>query len=151
VTRFAAQLLILLALVLGLTAPAHAGPTTPAAQAPAFKVIACHGGTWDAAHIDFVKEANEWFPRTAAQNNLTYTATTDWNLLANGGVNDHQVVLFLDDAPRTAARRTGFERYVRASGGWMGFHVSAFTTDAASWPCNWRNGRATARPCRASG
>ncbi|MCX3287947.1 ThuA domain-containing protein [Streptomyces sp. NEAU-H22] len=121
--------------MLGLTAPAHAAPTSPAAaQAPDFKVIAFYSGTWDAAHIDFVKEANGWFPRTAAQNNFTYTATTDWNLLANGGVDDYQVVLFLDDAPKTAAQRSGFERYVRAGGGWMGFHVSAFTADAGSWP-----------------
>lgn len=132
-----ARLLTGLALVLGLTAaPAPAGPDASAAHgaAPAFKVIAFYNGTWDAAHIDFVKEANKWFPRTAAQHNFTYRATTDWNLLANGGVNDYQVVLFLDDAPDTAAQRAGFERYMRAGGGWMGFHVSAFTTDAGSWP-----------------
>ncbi|MBZ9639966.1 ThuA domain-containing protein [Streptomyces sp. PSKA30] len=125
---------MLLALVLGLTAPAHAGPASAAPQAPAFKVIAFYNGTWDAAHIDFVKEANEWFPRTAAANNFTYTATTDWDLLANGEVNNYQVVLFLDDAPHTTAQRAGFERYMRAGGGWMGFHVSAFTTNAGSWP-----------------
>ena len=133
--RLAARLLTTLALALGLTAPAQAGLTASAAPlAPDFKVIAFYNGTWDAAHIDFVKEANEWFPRTAAQNNFSYTATTDWNLLANGGVNDYQVVLFLDDAPQTAAQRSGFERYIRAGGGWLGFHVSAFTTDAGSWP-----------------
>ncbi|WNO70845.1 MULTISPECIES: ThuA domain-containing protein [unclassified Streptomyces] len=128
--RLGARLLILLALLVGVTTvPAHAGP-----QAPAFKVIAFYNGTWDAAHINFVKEANEWFPRTAAQNNFSYTATTNWELLANGGVNEYQVVLFLDDAPQSAAQRAGFERYMRAGGGWMGFHVSAFTTNAAAWP-----------------
>ncbi|MEU3792293.1 ThuA domain-containing protein [Streptomyces fructofermentans] len=131
--RLAARLLLLLAVLLASTAPAHALPAA-APAAPDFKVIAFYNGTWDAAHIDFVKEANDWFPRTAAQNNFTYTATTDWNLLANGGVNDYQVVLFLDDAPQTAAQRAGFERYMRAGGGWLGFHVSAFTTDAGSWP-----------------
>ncbi|MER6784539.1 ThuA domain-containing protein [Streptomyces sp. NPDC000658] len=136
--RLAARLLTLttlLAVVPGLTAPAHAGPTAPAAPlASPFKVLAFHSGTWDAAHIDFVKEADEWFPRTGAANGFTYTATTDWDLLANGGVNAYQVVLFLDDAPQTAAQRAGFERYMRAGGAWMGFHVSAFTTDAGSWP-----------------
>ncbi|MFG3658713.1 ThuA domain-containing protein [Streptomyces sp. NPDC047706] len=133
--RLAARLLTLLAVVLGLTAPAHAGPTVSAApSAPAFRVIAFYNGTWDPAHIDFVEEANAWFPQAAAQNDFTYTATTDWNLLANGGVDAYQVVLFLDDAPKTAAQRAGFERYMRAGGGWLGFHVSAFTTDAASWP-----------------
>lgn len=29
---------------------------------------------------------------------------------------DYQVVLFLDDAPKTAAQRAGFERYMRADG-----------------------------------
>ncbi|MFJ4466792.1 ThuA domain-containing protein [Streptomyces sp. NPDC089424] len=133
--RLAARLLTLLAVLLGLTAPAHVGnPASAAPQAPAFKVIAFYNGTWDAAHIDFVKEANAWFPQAAAQNNFTYTATTDWNLLANGGVDAYQVVLFLDDAPQTAAQRAGFERYMRAGGGWLGFHVSAFTTNAAAWP-----------------
>jgi hypothetical protein len=128
--RLAARLLTLLAMVTGVAvAPAQAAPA-----APDFKVIAFYNGTWDAAHIDFVKEANEWFPRSAAQNDFTYTATTNWDLLANGGVNDYQVVLFLDDAPKTAAQRTGFERYMRAGGGWMGFHSSAFTTNAGSWP-----------------
>ncbi|MFD4688708.1 ThuA domain-containing protein, partial [Streptomyces sp. NPDC058461] len=125
---------LLLAVLLGLTAPAaHAGPAAAPAAAP-FKVIAFYNGTWDAAHIDFVKEANAWFPQVAAQNGFTYTATTDWNLLANGGVNAYQVVLFLDDAPQTAAQRAGFERYMRGGGGWLGFHVSAFTTNAGGWP-----------------
>lgn len=131
--HFLARLLALLALVLGLAAPAGAASAAPEAAAP-FKVIAFYNGTWDAAHVDFVKEANQWFPQAGADNGFTYRATTDWNLLANGGVDEYQVVLFLDDAPQTAAQRSGFERYVRGGGGWMGFHVSAFTTNAGSWP-----------------
>ncbi|MFI8219694.1 ThuA domain-containing protein [Streptomyces sp. NPDC085932] len=131
--RLATRLLTLLALVAALAVPAHTASAAPRAATP-FKVIAFYNGTWDAAHIDFVKEANAWFPRTAAENGFTYRATTDWNLLANGGVNDYQVVLFLDDAPQTAAQRAGFERYMRAGGAWMGFHVSAFTTNAGGWP-----------------
>jgi hypothetical protein len=121
-----------MAVLLGLAgAPAQA---TPQATAAPFKVLALYNGTWDAAHISFVKEANEWFPRQAAANGFTYTASNDWNLLANGGVNAYQVVLFLDDLPQTAAQRSGFEQYMRSGGAWMGFHVSAFTTNAAGWP-----------------
>ncbi|MFI8521605.1 ThuA domain-containing protein [Streptomyces sp. NPDC085481] len=131
--RLAIRLLALVMLVLGPSvAPAQAA--TPAA-APDFTVLAFYNGTWDAAHIDFVKEANDWFPRTAAAENFAYTATTDWNLLANGGVDAYDVVLFLDDAPQTAAQRAGFERYMRGGGAWLGFHVSAFTTNASGW--NW--------------
>ncbi|MFF6842167.1 RICIN domain-containing protein [Streptomyces tanashiensis] len=117
-----------LLLGLGAVAPAQAAPA-----APAFRVIAFYNGAWDAAHIDFVKEANDWFPRTAAAQNFAYTATTDWNLLANGGVDAYDVVVFLDDAPQSAAQRAGFERYMRGGGAWLGFHVSAFTTNAPGW------------------
>ncbi|GHA72422.1 hypothetical protein GCM10010372_83980 [Streptomyces tauricus] len=128
--RIALQVLVLLATLLGLAAPpAHAAP-----KAAPFKVLALYSGTWDAAHISFVREANQWFPARAAENGFTYTASTNWNLLSNGGVDAYQVVLFLDDLPQSAAQRSGFERYMRAGGGWLGFHVSAFTTEAQQWP-----------------
>ncbi|MFE4643106.1 ThuA domain-containing protein [Streptomyces sp. NPDC056730] len=127
------RLLVLLALLLGLAAvPGVGRAQTPAA--PAFKVLAFYNGTWDAAHISFVHEANEWFPRTAAANNFSYESTNNWNRLTSASLRDYQVVLFLDDLPQTAAQRSGFEQYMRAGGAWMGFHVSAFTTEAQKWP-----------------
>ncbi|MFI6962853.1 ThuA domain-containing protein [Streptomyces sp. NPDC050255] len=132
VGRLCLWLLLLPALLLGLTVPAHAAPN--AAQAPVFQVIAFYNGTWDAAHISFVQEANRWFPATAAANNFSYTSTNDWERLSSITPDQYQVVLFLDDAPQTASQRTGFERYMRSGGAWMGFHVSAFTTEAQEWP-----------------
>ncbi|WP_327399168.1 ThuA domain-containing protein [Streptomyces sp. NBC_01288] len=130
-TRAALRVLLLLATVLGFAvAPPAAHASTAATP---FKVLGLYSGTYDAAHIDFEKEANVWFPQQAAANGYTYTSSTNWDLLANGGVNAYQVVLFLDDLPQTSAQRTGFEAYMRGGGGFMGFHVSAFTTDAASW------------------
>ncbi len=130
-TRVALRVLLLLATVLGFAvAPPAAHASTAATP---FKVLGLYSGTYDAAHIDFEKEANVWFPQQAAANSFTYTSSTNWDLLANGGVNAYQVVLFLDDLPQTSAQRSGFETYMRNGGGFMGFHVSAFTTDAASW------------------
>ncbi|MGQ4483975.1 ThuA domain-containing protein [Streptomyces sp. SAS_276] len=130
-TRVALRVLLLLATVLGFAvAPPAAHASTAATP---FKVLGLYSGTYDAAHIDFEKEANVWFPQQAAANGFTYTSSTNWDLLANGGVNAYQVVLFLDDLPQTSAQRSGFETYMRNGGGFMGFHVSAFTTDAASW------------------
>ncbi|MFJ3666912.1 ThuA domain-containing protein [Streptomyces sp. NPDC090106] len=130
-TRVLLRVLLLLATLLGLAAVPPVAQAGPAADP--FKVLALYSGTYDAAHIDFDKEANVWFPQQAAAAGFTYTASTDWNLLANGGVNAYQVVLFLDDLPQTSAQRSGFETYMRGGGGFLGFHVSAFTTDAASW------------------
>ncbi|AEY87160.1 hypothetical protein SHJG_1885 [Streptomyces hygroscopicus subsp. jinggangensis 5008] len=129
--RIPMWLAFLLAALVSLTAqpPAQAAPA-----AEPFRVLALYNGTYDAAHISFVHEANQWFPQQAAANGFTYTASNNWDLLANGGVNNYQVVLFLDDLPQSAAQRAGFEQYMRNGGAWMGFHVSAFTTDAQSWP-----------------
>ncbi|MFA3843672.1 ThuA domain-containing protein [Streptomyces aureus] len=129
--RVTLRVLLLLATLLTLAAPPAARASTAAAP---FKVLGLYSGTWDAAHIDFEKEANDWFPKQAAANGFTYTASNNWDLLSNGGVDAYQVVLFLDDLPQTSAQRAGFEQYMRGGGAWMGFHVSAFTTDAASWP-----------------
>ena len=130
-TRVALRVLLLLATLMGLAVTPTAAHASTAATP--FKVLGLYSGTYDAAHIDFEKEANVWFPQQAAANGYTYTSSTNWDLLANGGVNAYQVVLFLDDLPQTSAQRTGFEAYMRGGGGFMGFHVSAFTTDAASW------------------
>ncbi|MFD4524435.1 RICIN domain-containing protein [Streptomyces sp. NPDC058470] len=134
--RAALKVLVLLATLLGLAAPpaaqASTAPEAGVAAAP-FKVLALYTGTWDAAHIDFVKEANVWFPQQAAANGFTYTSSNNWDLLANGGVNAYQVVLFLDDLPQSAAQRTGFETYMRNGGAWLGFHVAAYTSNAAGW------------------
>ena len=109
----------------GLAVPAQA------AAAP-FKVLAFYNGTWDAAHIDFDKEAIQWFPQAGAQNGFTWEATTDWSRLSATGLSGYQVIMFLDDSP-PAERRAAFQTYMQNGGAWMGFHVSAFTTDANSW------------------
>ncbi|ASZ14583.1 carbohydrate-binding protein [Chitinophaga pendula] len=120
------QTFVLLALLL--TAAFHVQ-----AQAPRFKVIAFYNGTFDAAHINFVKEANQWFPTIAAQYNFSYEATNNWNNLNLNFLSQYQVVLFLDDQPFNAAQRTAFQQYMENGGGWMGFHVCAFTTNPSGW------------------
>ncbi|MEU4244905.1 ThuA domain-containing protein [Actinoplanes sp. NPDC026619] len=103
-----------------------------AAVAPAFKVLAFYNGTWDAAHIDFDKEAKEWFPQAGAQYGFSWEATTDWSRLSASGLAGVQVVMFLDDGP-PAERRAAFQTYMQNGGGFLGFHVSAFTTSATDW------------------
>ncbi|WP_433299133.1 RICIN domain-containing protein [Actinoplanes sp. CA-030573] len=103
-----------------------------AAAAASFKVLAFYNGTWDAAHIDFDKEAKEWFPKAGAQYGFSWEATTDWSRLSASGLAGYQVIMFLDDAP-PVERRAAFQQYVQGGGGFLGFHVSAFTTSANDW------------------
>jgi hypothetical protein len=110
--------------------PARGGVTPHAT--PTFKVLAFYNGTWDAAHIDFVKEANAWFPNAAAQNGFSWESTNDWSRLNTANLAQYKVVMFLDDAPH-GAQRAAFQQYMDNGGAWMGFHVAAFNTDPSSW------------------
>ncbi|MFJ5036062.1 ThuA domain-containing protein [Streptomyces sp. NPDC088560] len=98
-----------------------------------FNVIAFYNGDYDAAHIDFDHEANEWFPQAGSHNGFTYTATTDWSKLNSNNLANYQVVMFLDDYPHSPAQQSAFQKYVSDGGGFIGFHASAFNTDPNDW------------------
>ncbi|MFF7401701.1 ThuA domain-containing protein [Streptomyces murinus] len=126
--RTMVRLFALLAVVLGvLAAPAHR-----AQGAEPFKILAFYDGTYDAAHISFVHEANAWFPQQAAANGYSYTATNDWSRLNTANLAKYQVVMFLDNYPQTAAQRGAFQTYMNNGGAWMGFHVSAYNDQTPS-------------------
>ncbi|MGW1340450.1 RICIN domain-containing protein [Kribbella sp. NPDC002412] len=119
----------LLALLLCLVS----GSTAAAQPAATFNVLAFYSGTWDAAHIDFVKEANQRFPQFGAQHGFTYTATNNWDQLNNLSASQYQVAMFLDDSPHTDAQRTGFQRYMTNGGAFFGFHVTAYNDASGGW------------------
>ena len=69
----------------------------------------------------------------AAQSLVSFAATSDWDALNDVDLRDVRVVIWLNDMPHTAAQRLAFERYVGGGGGWLGFHVSGFGTNAWPW------------------
>src|SRR5262245_56321659 len=70
-----------------------------ASSKPQFKVIAFYTGKNDQAHISFVREANQWFPKMAKEFNFRYDSTTNWADLNSEVLARYQVVLFLDTRP----------------------------------------------------
>jgi hypothetical protein len=104
---------------------------------PKFSVVAFYTGRNDLAHISFVHEANQWFPKMAEKYNFAYEATTNWTLLNPQFLSQHQVVLFLDTRPDDSAQRQAFQDYMEHGGAWMGFHFSAFALTPSDFPQNW--------------
>ncbi|XP_021956957.1 uncharacterized protein LOC110853042 [Folsomia candida] len=98
-----------------------------------FKVVAFWRGTWDVAHISFANEANRYFPTIQAELGFTYEATTDWSRINDNYLADKDVILFLDDKPTDASHKSAVERFTQRGGGFMSFHVAAFTTNANEW------------------
>src|SRR5437868_10154627 len=87
---------------------------------PTFKVIAFYTGKSDQAHISFVREANQWFAKMAAQVHFGYTSTTNWTDLNDEILGQYQVVLFLDTRPEQLSQREAFQNYMERGGAWMG-------------------------------
>jgi hypothetical protein len=104
---------------------------------PKFKVIAFYTAKSDLAHISFVHEANQWFPKMAEKSNFSYDSTSNWNNLNAEFLSKYQVVLFLDTRPEVPAQRQAFQKYMENGGGWMGFHFSAFALTPSAFPQNW--------------
>jgi hypothetical protein len=110
---------------------------TAQAQKPKFKVIAFFTGKSDMAHISYVKEANEWFPKIAKQHHFSYDTTSNWANMNAEFLAKYQVVLFLDTRPEDSKQRTAFENYMKNGGAWMGFHFSAFALSPSAFTQNW--------------
>ncbi|MEK8105919.1 hypothetical protein NKG94_13595 [Micromonospora sp. M12] len=64
---------LFVALVVALTAGVTVSASHSAQAAPTFKVLAFYNGTWDAAHIDFDRDARAWFPQAAAQYGFSWS------------------------------------------------------------------------------
>ena len=106
-------------------------------SAPEFNVLAFYTGRSDQAHISFVREANQWFSRTAGQAHFNYRSTTNWDELNTNVLARYQVVLFLDTRPEAPRQRETFRHYMESGGAWMGFHFAGFALTPSAVPQDW--------------
>jgi hypothetical protein len=97
-TRHAARLRPVLASILAMCAAIslQALGNTPTQAAPSFKVLAFYSGTFDAAHIDFEKEARVWYANLAAQYGFSFESTNDWSRLNTANLAQYKVIMTLD-------------------------------------------------------
>ena len=125
-------LMAMIIFLLGFTVVSHAQGSTPH-----FKVIAFYTSRNDLAHISFVHEANNWFPKMGPIYNFTYDSTNDWSKMNDEFLSKYQVVLFLDTRPDVPEQREAFEKYMKNGGAWIGFHFSGFALTPSDFPQNW--------------
>ena len=103
-------------------------------QQPRFRVLAFYSTHVEQDHVDFALQAIPFFARMAKRDGFEFKATADWNELNPEGLKQYQVVMWLDDAPSTAAQRTAFEEYMEHGGGWFGFHIAGWMDGRKIWP-----------------
>lgn len=102
-----------------------------------FRIIAFYTAKNDLAHIDFVREAHQWFKQQGEKHNFQYDSTNNWNNLNLPFLSQYKIVLFLDTRPEDSSQRAAFQQYMENGGGWIGFHFSAFALTPSAFPQNW--------------
>jgi type 1 glutamine amidotransferase len=117
-----------------LVASAFLSPSVCAAQQNAFRVLAFYTDKGEPDHVDFAKQALSFFAELAKKNDFYFEATVRWEDLNAEKLKNIQLVIWLNDFPKTAEQRAAFEKYMTRGGTWLGFHVSAYNDDSTHWP-----------------
>ena len=104
---------------------------------PKFRVVAFYSGINDAAHVSYVKEANQWFSTISKTYNFEFDSTNNWNNMNDGFLKNYDVVVFLDTRPDSLTQREAFQRFMENGGGFLGFHFSGFALTPSAYPQNW--------------
>jgi hypothetical protein len=106
-------------------------------RSPKFSVIAFFTGKNDRAHISFVGEAAQWFPKVAARHNFGFDTTSNWNNMNAEFLSKYQIIIFLDTRPELPVQREAFKVFMENGGAWMGFHFSAFALTPSQFNQDW--------------
>ncbi len=107
--------------------------TVFSAQAPV-RVIAFYSKNVESDHVEFARQAIQFFTDLARRDHFELETTADWETLKSPGISSYQAILWLNDCPHTQAQRDAFENYMNHGGAWLGFHVAAYNDKDTHWP-----------------
>ena len=108
--------------------------TVAFAQNSKFKVLALYTTTVESDHVDFAKDAIQYFTDLAAKRGFTFDTTTNWKNVNDDNLKNYQLIIWLNDFPQNEAQRAAFVKYMEHGGGWLGFHVAGYNDKYTKWP-----------------
>lgn len=106
------------------------------ASAPRFKVLFCYDPYAESAHVDFDRQALEFFHKLSYGEGFLYDRCTTLDSVSVEQLQSYDLLVMLNAIPSVASR-SKFEDYMEQGGGWVGFHASAFNNEDTHWP--WLN------------
>ena len=128
-----ASIAALVALLPALSA-AQSATTTKTDSTPRFKVLCFYSTDVESDHVRTANDAIAFYKSAAASNNFAFDVTTDWGKLNEQDLKPYNLILWLNDFPKTAAQQSAFEKYMETGGGWIGYHVAGYNDRTTNWP-----------------
>ena len=101
---------------------------------PSFRALAFYSTQVEKDHVDFAKNALDFYGKLASARNFAFDSTTDWSKLNASDLANYQVVIWLNDSPHSKEQRAAFEQYMEHGGGWLGCHVAGYNDKDTHWP-----------------
>lgn len=111
----------------------HAGYAGDYAVAPRFNVLIYYSDTAEEAHVQFARQAIDFFHRLSYGEGFTYEVTTSLEKYTSR-LHDFDLIIDINAMPGSDAGRDAFRRYMEAGGGWIGFHAAAYNDGRTAWP-----------------
>jgi len=107
------------------------------ASAPRFNALFVYEPYAESAHVDFDKQALQFFHKLSYGEGYTYKVVTSMQGLTVDSLKQYNVVVWLNYSPGRQEERKAFQEYMEQGGGWVGFHASAYNDRNTHWP--WYN------------
>lgn len=103
------------------------------AKAPRFRALFCYDPGAESAHVEFDKQALQFFHKLSYGEGYLYDVCTTLDSISEEKLKTYDLLVMLNALPSRASRAK-FERYMEEGGGWIGFHASAFNNEQTNWP-----------------
>lgn len=103
-------------------------------QRAAFRVLAFYSTDVEADHVEFAKQAVQFYGDLAKKDHFIFDSTTQWSDLNAGTLSRYQVILWLNGSPVETQQREAFQEYMEHGGAWMGFHAAGYNDSSTHWP-----------------
>jgi uncharacterized protein len=103
-------------------------------QQPTVHVLAFYSTNVEHDHVAFAEQAVPFFAALAGKEKIDFQSTSNWDDLNASRLQSVELVLWLNDVPRTDQQRAAFEVYMEHGGGWLGCHFAAYNDADTRWP-----------------
>ena len=107
------------------------------ARAPRFKALVFWQPGAEEAHVEFDKQAIDFFHHLTYGKGWIMDVTTSLDEYPYERLKEYSVIVSLNASPGGKQQREAFEKYMENGGGWIGFHASAYNDRNTHWP--WLN------------
>ena len=99
-----------------------------------FKILAFYSNIVEQDHIDFSKNAIDFYKNNSIRYNYIFDTTNDWEKIRQTDLQSYKLIIWLNDFPHTEEQRKSFENFMENGGAWLGFHVSGYNDKDTKWP-----------------